>query len=228
MEGKVEVWFKGGFHNFSDCRQRHLIKPGFFASTVLKFLVPGGNKEPFCSRWASWSSWCSWSHSTGSTVPSTSMVPACSHNLGETARTSLFTTQFLIWNSKTTHKSVPLGNSQPTICLRSVSQYHESCCGFSFLITRHLHQVLIVSSTACMCNTSWTAFWLRYRPPDYDGTFTFRHNPVSKSNIKVQSFVHQRISKKLQYIGATIFMAISLGVLSLSYWAQVSNKFLHI
>ena len=127
-----------------------------------------------------------------------------------------------------THKSVPLGNSQPTICLRSVSQFHESCCGFSFLITRHLHQVLIVSSTACMCNTSWTAFWLRYRPPDYDGTLTFRHNPVSKSNIKVQSFVHQRISKKLQYIGATIFMAISLGVLSLSYWAQVSNKFLHI
>ena len=34
-------------------------------------------------------------------------------------------------------------------------------------------------------------------------------------------YLHQRISKKLQYIGATLFMAVSLGVLSLSYWAQV-------
>ena len=34
-------------------------------------------------------------------------------------------------------------------------------------------------------------------------------------------YLHQRISKKLQYIGATLFMAVSLGVLSLSYWTQV-------
>ena len=34
----------------------------------------------------------------------------------------------------------------------------------------------------------------------------------------------QKISKKLQYIGATLFMAASLGILSLSYWAQVILK----
>ena len=37
-------------------------------------------------------------------------------------------------------------------------------------------------------------------------------------------FCSQKISKKLQYIGATLFMAASLGILSLSYWAQVILK----
>jgi len=39
----------------------------------------------------------------------------------------------------------------------------------------------------------------------------------------IAPLIMTRISKKLQYIGATIFMAISLGVLSLSYWAQTSH-----
>merc|ERR1719391_530386 len=39
----------------------------------------------------------------------------------------------------------------------------------------------------------------------------------------IAPLIMTRISKKLQYIGATLFMAISLGVLSLSYWAQTSH-----
>ena len=45
-----------------------------------------------------------------------------------------------------------------------------------FLITYHCHQVLHVTSAACMCNTSWTAFGLRYRSTYYDGAFTFYYN----------------------------------------------------
>ena len=50
--------------------------------------------------------------------------------------------------------------------------------------------------------------------------------PLQLCLSKIFSYLyHQRISKKLQYIGATLFMAISLGVLSLSYWAQVLGKY---
>ena len=122
-------------------------------------MIPGGKKEPFCNRWASWSSWCSWSPSTGLTAPSTSMDPACSHNLGQLTQNTIFTRRL---------------TPNAINCEVPISQFHVlTCCESSFLISRHLHQVLYVTATTCMCNTSWTAFWLRYRPPNYDGTFTF-------------------------------------------------------
>ena len=46
-------------------------------------------------------------------------------------------------------------------------------------MTLHHEQVLDVTSAACVCNTSWTAFWLRYRPPHYDGAFTFCYSSPS-------------------------------------------------
>jgi len=39
----------------------------------------------------------------------------------------------------------------------------------------------------------------------------------------IAPLIMTKISKKLQYIGATLFMAASLGILSLSYWTQTSD-----
>ena len=98
----------------------------------------------------------------------------------------------------------------------------------------HLFQVYTFTAIACMRYTSRTAWRLCYSPPNYDGKLlscfftTIAHPPPLKSSHHTYSTFHhlssQKISKKLQYIGATLFMAASLGILSLSYWAQVILK----
>ena len=42
-----------------------------------------------------------------------------------------------------------------------------------FIIIIIIHQVLSVTSAACLCNTSWAAFWLRYSSSHYDGDYTY-------------------------------------------------------
>ena len=114
----------------------------------------------------------------------------------------------------------------------------KRCC-FSFgsddkIRSWHLIQVYTFTAIACMRYTSRTAWRLCYSPPNHDGKLLscfcgcdLPPPPLPAKFHILHTFLlscSQKISKKLQYIGATLFMAASLGILSLSYWAQVILK----
>ena len=89
-----------------------------------------------------------------------------------------------------------------------------------------IHQVLSFTPAACLCNTSWAAFWLRYSSSHYDGDYTYtiiytyiyQHNYtyicstfLSPSEDFKKAAIHRRNTFYGRFIGGALTFLLGTG-----------------